>query len=131
VSPAFSRVAAAFVFGEDRHGELSREEMLALAFFGRAVSPVTSYLAIEPGVRPSRIGIVGRGEGSGTGAGFGAGSGRMGGGRTPPNLAAAAGRQAGGAMVAWYDGRWANSSSHDESCGRRSRQAIWPKRRSR
>lgn len=87
VSPGFSRVAAAFVFGEDRHGELSREEMLALAFFGRAVSPVTSYLAIEPGVRPSTIGIVGRGEGSGTGSGFGSGSGRMGGGRTPPNLA--------------------------------------------
>jgi subtilisin-like proprotein convertase family protein len=87
VSPGFSRVAAAFVFGEDRHGDLSREEMLALAFFGRAVSPVTSYLAIEPGVRPSRIGIPGRGEGSGSGYGVGSGRGGMRGRRTPPNLA--------------------------------------------
>jgi subtilisin-like proprotein convertase family protein len=87
VSPGFSRVAAAFVFGEDRHGDLSREEMLALAFFGRAVSPVTSYLAIEPGVRPSRIGIIGRGAGTGSGVGGGFGYGRLGGRRTPPDLA--------------------------------------------
>lgn len=40
--------------------------MLALAFLGRAVSPVTSYLAIEPGVRPSTAGVPGRGEGVGT-----------------------------------------------------------------
>jgi subtilisin-like proprotein convertase family protein len=72
VSPGFSRAAAAFVFGEDRHGALSREEMLALAFFGRAVSPVTSYLATEPGVRPSTAGIVRE---TGTGSGFGSGSG--------------------------------------------------------
>ncbi|HWN67767.1 MAG TPA: proprotein convertase P-domain-containing protein, partial [Haliangium sp.] len=87
VSPAFSRVAAAFVFGEDRHGELSREEMLTLAFFGRAVSPVTSYLAIEPGVRPSTIGIHGRGAGTGSGYGIGSGRGGMRAGRTPPDLA--------------------------------------------
>lgn len=74
VNPGFSRVAAALVFGEDRHGELSRQEMLTLAFFGRAVSPVTSYLAIEPGVRPSTAGID-RHQGSGTGFGFGSGSG--------------------------------------------------------
>jgi subtilisin-like proprotein convertase family protein len=87
VSPAFSRVAAAFVFGEDRHGDLSNEEMLALAFFGRAVSPVTSYLAIEPGVRPSRIGIPGRGEGMGSGAGGGVLGGSLGGTLKPPDLA--------------------------------------------
>jgi subtilisin-like proprotein convertase family protein len=75
VSPGFSRVAAAFVFGEDRHGELSREEMLTLAFFGRAVSPVTSYLAIEPGVRPSTAGIDREMMG---GSGFGSGSGSSG-----------------------------------------------------
>lgn len=87
VSPGFSRAAAAFVFGEDRHGELSREEMLTLAFFGRAVSPVTSYLAIEPGVRPSTAGIVRE---TGTGQGFGSGSGRGSGGssqRPAPDLA--------------------------------------------
>ena len=31
--------------------------MMVLARHGRAVSPVTSYLAIEPGVRPSTEGI--------------------------------------------------------------------------
>ena len=52
------------------------------------MSPVTSYLAIEPGVRPSTegltldessggLGISGIGEGSGSG--YGAGSGRLGG----------------------------------------------------
>ncbi len=31
--------------------------MMVLARHGRAVSPVTSYLAIEPGVRPSTEGL--------------------------------------------------------------------------
>jgi hypothetical protein len=55
--------------------------MMALALRGRAVSPVTSYLAIEPGVRPSTEGL----DWSNTGQGFGSGSGRLGGShRTKP-----------------------------------------------
>jgi hypothetical protein len=57
---------------------------------GRAVSPVTSYLAIEPGVRPSTDGFEedGRGEGmgfggTGSGSGFGSGTGRLGSGQLP------------------------------------------------
>jgi hypothetical protein len=49
---------------------------------------VTSYLAIEPGVRPSNEGLDwgggGRGSGIGLGEGFGSGSGRLGGGRGSP-----------------------------------------------
>src|SRR5205085_8638877 len=56
---AFSRATAAFVFGEDRHHDLSDAEMMKVAMFGRAVSPVTSYLAVEPGTRPSTIGLEG------------------------------------------------------------------------
>jgi len=41
---------------------------------GRAVSPVTSYLAIEPGVRPSTEGLEELGS---FGQGFGAGVGRV------------------------------------------------------
>lgn len=68
---AFSKAAAAWVFSEDDHHDLSREEMLTVAKLGRAVSPVTSYLATEPGVRPSVIGLE---EGLvGTGSGFGMG----------------------------------------------------------
>jgi len=76
----FDVATAAFVFSEDEHHELSKEEMLTVAFKGRAVSPVTSYLATEPGVRPSvdglldeigetiglgGMGLVGRGAGGG------------------------------------------------------------------
>jgi hypothetical protein len=44
-----------------------------VAFYGRVVSPVTSYLAIEPGVRPSFAGLD-RTSGMGMGGrGFGAG----------------------------------------------------------
>jgi hypothetical protein len=76
-TPAVSRTTAAYVFSLDRHEELSRAEMLKVAFFGRVVSPVTSYLAIEPGVRPSRAGIDRMG-GGGSGAGYGRGAGRLG-----------------------------------------------------
>jgi subtilisin-like proprotein convertase family protein len=76
-TPAFSRTTAAYVFSLDRHEDLSRAEMLKVAFFGRVVSPVTSYLAIEPGVRPSRAGIDRMG-GGGSGAGYGRGAGRLG-----------------------------------------------------
>jgi Mg-chelatase subunit ChlD len=78
---------AALVFGTDWIFDLEEDEMMKLARRGKAVSPVTSYLAIEPGVRPSTEGITlaergligsgslgGRGGGSaGLGSGFGTG----------------------------------------------------------
>jgi von Willebrand factor type A domain len=48
---------SALVFGSLALNELSEPEMMTLALRGRAVSPVTSYLAIEPGVRPSTEGL--------------------------------------------------------------------------
>lgn len=86
---AFSRAAAAWVFGEDDHHDLSDAEMMTVALQGPAVSPVTSYLATEPGVRPSVIGLEEHGTGSGAGYGIGLGSlGTIGhGGRTPPDPA--------------------------------------------
>ncbi len=48
---------AALVFGSDLLHDLSEAEMMTLARKGGAVSPVTSYLAIEPGVRPSTEGL--------------------------------------------------------------------------
>ncbi len=66
---AFSRAAAGWVFAEDDHDGLSDAEMMKVAMMGRAVSPVTSYLAIEPGVRPSTIGLVRSGYGVGSGRG--------------------------------------------------------------
>jgi len=79
---AFSRATAAFVFGADEHQDLSSEEMMTVALMGRAVSPVTSYVAYEPGTRPSTIGLdnaigtggygtIGRGSGMGSGYGVG------------------------------------------------------------
>ena len=73
---------AALVFGTPLLGELSEPEMMRLAMRGRAVSPVTSYLAIEPGVRPSTEGLDwGEGMGLGgiglSGQGFGSGGGAM------------------------------------------------------
>ena len=74
-SEHFDIATAAFVFSEDEHGELSPEEMRTVAFRGRAVSPVTSYLATEPGVRPSTDGLE-----ENMGASFGLGGIGMGGG---------------------------------------------------
>ena len=72
---------SALVFGSTVFHALKEPEMMALALRGRAVSPVTSYLAIEPGVRPSTEGL----DWSNTGQGFGSGSGRLGGShRTKP-----------------------------------------------
>jgi subtilisin-like proprotein convertase family protein len=77
---AFSRQTAAFVFGADEHQTLSQAEQLKVAMYGRAVSPVTSYVAFEPGTRPSPIGLEwgfgrsGFGPGGG-GSGYGSGSG--------------------------------------------------------
>jgi subtilisin-like proprotein convertase family protein len=75
VSQEFSKITAAFAFSGDLYASLSEPQQRALAFYGGAVSPVTSYLAIEPGVRPSRAGI----ERSGVGFGSGSGSGLLGG----------------------------------------------------
>lgn len=77
---AFSQATAAFVFSEDEYHDLSEEEMLRVARYGRAVSPVTSYLATEPGVRPSTIGLelVGAGRGGGGNGVGGIGLGRTG-----------------------------------------------------
>jgi len=75
--PGFSRQTAAFVFGADEHHELSTDEMMTVALLGRAVSPVTSYVAAEPGTRPSMIGLedeVRGGVGSGHGGGMLGGS---------------------------------------------------------
>ena len=86
VDAGFSKAAAAWVFSEDDHGELSHDEMMKVAMMGRAVSPVTSYLATEPGTRPSTIGL--ERESFGAGAGAGAGMGTLyglGGGRIPPD----------------------------------------------
>lgn len=75
---AFSRSTAAFVFGADEHHELSHDEMMTVAMLGRAVSPVTSYVAAEPGTRPSTIGLI-ETMGHGSGSGYGSGYGRSGG----------------------------------------------------
>ncbi len=78
----FSDATAAFVFSEDEHQDLTPEQMMKVALRGRAVSPVTSYLAVEPGVRPMTIGLEGTGSGGGGygegSVGFGGGMGRMG-----------------------------------------------------
>ncbi len=75
--PTFSKAAAAWVFSEDDHDELSHDEMMKVAMMGKAVSPVTSYVAFEPGTRPSTVGLerIGGGLGSGSGAGMGYGAG--------------------------------------------------------
>jgi hypothetical protein len=86
VGQAFSRYAAAFVFGEDEYHDLSDAEQLKVAFLGRAVSPVTSYVAFEPGTRPSTIGLLGRGSGTGSGYGMGGGRGHLGAQRIKPDL---------------------------------------------
>jgi subtilisin-like proprotein convertase family protein len=77
----FSIATAAFVFGEDQHQSLSTAEQMTVAMMGRAVSPVTSYVAAEPGVRPSPIGLgsgfgtIGAGRYGTIGRGYGAGEG--------------------------------------------------------
>jgi hypothetical protein len=76
------KLASALVFGSSLWSALSEDEQMKLALLGGAVSPVTSYLAIEPGVRPSNEGLdwgaSGHGEGLGLGQGFGNGHGRLG-----------------------------------------------------
>jgi hypothetical protein len=68
---------SALAFGADVMHGLDDREMMVLAQRGHAVSPVTSLLAVEPGVRPSTEGLelIGSGEsGGGFGEGFGVGS---------------------------------------------------------
>lgn len=67
-----NKLAAALFFGSFMVDELSEAEQMKLAMLGRAVSPVTSYLAIEPGVRPSNEGLEWGGRGSAGGVGIGA-----------------------------------------------------------
>jgi hypothetical protein len=74
VDPAASKRWAALTFGNELRESLSEPEMMKLALMGGAVSPVTSYLAIEPGVRPSTEGLDWEGGG---GTGFGSGLGRL------------------------------------------------------
>lgn len=59
-SAGFSQRSAGFVFSHDLHASLSETEQTKLAMHARAVSPMTAYLAIEPGVRPSTAGIPSR-----------------------------------------------------------------------
>lgn len=67
---------AGLFFGTSRYSEITEAEMMPMAMLGKVVSPVTSYLAIEPGVRPSTEGLE---ESAGSGMGFGSGFGRSGG----------------------------------------------------
>ncbi len=81
---AFTKATAAFIFGLDEHQDLTPEEQMKIALLGRAVSPVTSYVAAEPGTRPSWIGLEGT-TGTGIGSGYGSGLGGMSGySRTTP-----------------------------------------------
>jgi len=63
----------ALLFGSDLYFGLERGEMMRAAAAGKAVSPVTSYLSVEPGTRPSTAGFEEEG-GLGV-AGFGSGGG--------------------------------------------------------
>lgn len=82
-SAQFSIATAAFVFGEDQHQSLSDAEQMTVAMMGHAVSPVTSYVAAEPGVRPSTIGLargfgtIGSGRYGTIGHGYGSGAGSL------------------------------------------------------
>jgi subtilisin-like proprotein convertase family protein len=89
VDDGFSRAAAAWIFSEDAYAELSYAEQVVVALLGHVVSPVTSLLAVEPGTRPSTIGLdeSSYGVGSGSGSGYGGGAGRLGA-RVPPDLRA-------------------------------------------
>ncbi|MBL8739632.1 MAG: hypothetical protein JNK04_01020 [Myxococcales bacterium] len=55
--PAYGRRRAALAFGTSLVHGMDEAELMRLARHGRAVTPVTSYLAIEPGVRPSIEGL--------------------------------------------------------------------------
>jgi len=71
-SKSEGKLWSALVFGTSLMNDMTEREQNLLARAGGAVSPVTSYLAIEPGVRPSTEGLE-------EGQGFGSGAGRLGG----------------------------------------------------
>lgn len=54
VGAPFSIATAAFVFGGDEHHDLSEAEQMVVALKGRAVSPVTSYVAASRAPVPRR-----------------------------------------------------------------------------
>lgn len=77
---------AGLTIGSDLLHSLKDPEITSLAFKGGVVSPMTSYLAVEPGVRPSTegldwgqggLGMMGIGSGGG-GMGVGYGTGKIG-----------------------------------------------------
>lgn len=73
-SPAEEKLWSALTIGSSLLSNLKEPEITTLAFKGGAVSPMTSYLAIEPGVRPSTEGLEWGSEGIGFGGmGFGGG----------------------------------------------------------
>jgi hypothetical protein len=104
-APAEERRWSALVFGSSLLDQLSEPEQRLLAMKGRAVSPMTSYLAIEPGVRPSIEGLEESGQGfgegrGGLGDGIGLGSfGGIGHGGRPPDPQAFLDRELGQAWV--------------------------------
>lgn len=73
----FERLAAGWIFPHDLTDALDDAEQFKLAMYAGVVSPVTSFLAVEPGVRPSTVGIARGLSGRGMGGG-GTGFGRMG-----------------------------------------------------
>jgi len=83
-SPSEEKLWSGLAMGTSLLDELKDPEIATLAFKGGAVSPMTSYLAIEPGVRPSTeglewgaggIGLSGVGTGGGGwGSGIGLGA---------------------------------------------------------
>jgi hypothetical protein len=81
-SAKHGKLWAGLVFGTDLLYALEEPEMMRLAMHGGVVSPVTSYLAIEPGVRPSTEGLDWGTMGLGTASlgGRGGGGGGTGGG---------------------------------------------------
>ena len=90
-------VVPALVFGTELHWDLGELEMMEAATAGAAVSPVTSYLSIEPGVRPSTVGFSADAESAlgaliGSSFGFGGlgltGTGTGGGGSSAPDWGA-------------------------------------------
>ncbi|MFH1434130.1 MAG: vWA domain-containing protein [Pseudomonadota bacterium] len=67
-------IVPALVFAGDLYLELDEDQMMRAATAGGAVSPLTSYLSVEPGVRPSTIGLEEEeGMGGGGAVGFGGG----------------------------------------------------------
>jgi hypothetical protein len=90
-SPSLTRRWSALIHASHLSPELNPDERLHLALRGGAVTPETSYLAVEPGAGPSRAGLpppraehtglMGKGGGGGTGTGYGRGAGAGFGGR--------------------------------------------------